>query len=511
MVSNKTKQLKNMFNSTLEIIIKARDEASQVISGMTNKMKEFEPAFKTMAIAGTAAFATIAAVAGDSIKKASDWQDKINQLNAVLESTGGVAGVTKDQALELANAMQKLTTYDDDAVLSTENLLLTFTKIGKDIFPQATQTTLDMATALGEDTKSAAIQLGKALQDPILGVTALRRVGVNFSADQKEVIKQLVETGKSAEAQQLILKELNTEFGGSAAAATQSFGGQLKQVKNSIDDMEKSLGTALIPVLLKVVETIKPIVEKMTEWIEAHPKLTQNIILVVGAIAGLLAIFGTLGLAFSTISTVFEIFTTVSYALGIALEFLALNPVGLIIMAIAGLIILGIALYKNWDVVKEKAIEIWTAVKNFFSNLWADIKNIFKEAIDAVVAFFQPLIDIINTVINLISKVTSSIGSVVTAAGGKVSSAFTALTSPITGKKAQGGPVSGGSTYLVGENGPELFTASQGGSITPNNRLGGVSGGIVINVTGTFLSEDAAEKVGNMIVQQLKRVSRVGV
>ena len=65
-----------------------------------------------------------------------------NQLNAVLKSTAGVAGVTAQAADDLAKSLEGVTNFDDEAVLSAENLLLTFTKIGKDIFPQTTETVL---------------------------------------------------------------------------------------------------------------------------------------------------------------------------------------------------------------------------------------------------------------------------------------------------------------------------------------------------------------------------------
>ena len=74
---------------------------------------------------------------------------------------------------------------------------------------------LDMSVALGQDATQSAIQLGKALNDPVKGVTALRRVGVSFTAAQIKQIKTLVATGKTLQAQKLILRELNQEFGGS--------------------------------------------------------------------------------------------------------------------------------------------------------------------------------------------------------------------------------------------------------------------------------------------------------
>src|SRR5262249_44701468 len=153
-----------------------------------------------------------------SVNAAQESAKVQTQLQAVLKSTAGVAGVSAEKALSLSKALEQQTTFGDEAVLSAENLLLTFTNIKDDIFPDATKTVLDMSVALGQDTKSSAIQLGKALQDPVNGILALRRVGVNFNDDQKKVIENLVNTGHSLEAQKLILKELATEFGGSASA-----------------------------------------------------------------------------------------------------------------------------------------------------------------------------------------------------------------------------------------------------------------------------------------------------
>jgi phage-related minor tail protein len=145
------------------------------------------------------------------------------QLNAVLKSTGGVAGITAIQVNAYAEVMSKVTMFDDEAIVSAQSMLLTFTNIGSSVFPSATSAVLDMSQALGQDLQSSAIMLGKALQNPIMGVTALRRVGVNFTEEQQELIKFLVESGQLEEAQALILKELKTEFGGSAEAAGKTF------------------------------------------------------------------------------------------------------------------------------------------------------------------------------------------------------------------------------------------------------------------------------------------------
>lgn len=159
------------------------------------------------------------------------------QLNAVLKSTQHSAGLTAIELKNMASEMQMLTAFGDEEVLSMQNILLTFKNIKGDAFRQTTMAVLDLSTAMGMDLKSAAIQVGKALNDPKTGLTMLQRVGITFSESQKEVIKGLVKTGQVAEAQKVILKELESQFGGSAKAATNSFGGALAQLKNKFGDL----------------------------------------------------------------------------------------------------------------------------------------------------------------------------------------------------------------------------------------------------------------------------------
>ncbi len=192
----------------------------------------------------------------------SEWTESAKvaaQTGAVLKSTGGEAGVTAKQIDALAGSIQRKSGMDDEAIQSGENLLLTFTNIrneagkGNDIFNQTTQIMADMSTALGQDVKSSAIQLGKALNDPVKGVTALQRVGVSFTAGQKATIKSLVDSGRQMDAQKLILGELNKEFGGSAAAAGKTLPGQLNILKGSFENLAGTLVGKAAPSLTKFV------------------------------------------------------------------------------------------------------------------------------------------------------------------------------------------------------------------------------------------------------------------
>lgn len=260
-----------MSDQEVELIIKARDEATATLKKISDALgvtqKETKKASEAAAasqssfakMAGAVGLGTIAADAAMSaygsltgflkgtVSAAAEAQAGQAQLAAVLTSTGGAAGVTAVMANELASSLAKTTTFTDDQILSAENLALTFTGISKDVFPAFIQNVLDVSTAMGQDLNSSVIQLGKALNDPIEGISALTRVGVNFTEQQKKQIETLVKSGKTLEAQKIIVQEMNKEFGGSAAAAANTYDGQMKRLNNTVGEIQENIGMKLLP------------------------------------------------------------------------------------------------------------------------------------------------------------------------------------------------------------------------------------------------------------------------
>lgn len=159
------------------------------------------------------------------------------QLMARIKDTAGAADRSLQQLNEQADKLQSLTIFDDEAIGGAQAMLLTFKNIEGLNFDLATEAVLDLSTAMGSDLNSAALQLGKALNDPIQGLSALGRAGVQFSEDQKKVIKSLVDVGDVAGAQRIILKELEGQMGTAAEAARNTLGGALQGLKNTIDNL----------------------------------------------------------------------------------------------------------------------------------------------------------------------------------------------------------------------------------------------------------------------------------
>ena len=178
------------------------------------------------------------------------------QLNAVLKSTAGAAGLNAKELTGMASALQKQTRFGDEAIIKAQSLLLTFTKVGKEVFPDAIESILNMSEAMGQDLQQGVIQVGKALNDPILGVTALRRVGVQLSDQQVDLVKKFTETGEIAKAQKIILGELETQFGGVAKAAGDTMPGALDQMNNAVGDAQEALGTVFSSIIITLAEDV---------------------------------------------------------------------------------------------------------------------------------------------------------------------------------------------------------------------------------------------------------------
>lgn len=234
--------------ASLKISVDARD-ATSAATAMSKMAPEAAKAEKAVGKLSTASkeFGSVigglaAALAGGVffqavIRNTIESESALAQLNATIKSTGGAAGLSSDELVAMAQGLQQVTTFGDDAIISMQSQLLTFTKIGGDVVPRATEAILDLATKMGGDLKGAAVQVGKALNDPIKGVAMLGKSGVQFSEDQQQMITALVETGRLAEAQTVILAELETQFGGSAKAARDTFGGAVTALQNAFGDL----------------------------------------------------------------------------------------------------------------------------------------------------------------------------------------------------------------------------------------------------------------------------------
>lgn len=493
------------------------DRADKAVKGLGHSASQYwgeaTAASKKFMVGVAAVGAGIVGFGVTSVKAFQESQDVIAQTNAVLKSTGGIAGVTAKQVDELASSLQRVTKFSDEEIRSAQNMLLTFTSISKDVFPEATKTVLDMSQALGQDLKSSSIQLGKALNDPINGVTALRRVGVRFTDSQQEMINKMVESGNIMGAQKLILKELAIEFGGSATAAGQTFAGKIAQLKNNFNDLQEAIGGMLVQAAAPLMDFMAGWIAKVTEAGGLMQYLTgvfnrnrDAIIMIGGAITGalvpavialtlafgrLLLILAPLMIAGAAIAYMWENNRALLLALGAgitavsAIIFAIMLPAiiaataafgGMAVAVIAAtwpLIAIGVAvtavaylIIRNFQTIKDFVIGVINTIISWWRSLPGWISGALSGVANIIIAPFRNAFDWIRNavqgVIDAINRVKNAAGNI----GGGAKNLFGGLVGKLPGF-ATGGIVPG----PIGS--PQLAIVHGGEEVIPN---GGAKG-----------------------------------
>lgn len=332
----------------------------------------------------TAIGAPFAGVAFVAAKAWDEFDDVIDQTNAVLTSTGGAAGVTKNQVLALADEIQKQTGVLKTNVIAGEDMLLTFTNIGKTVFPRATKAAVDLSVAMKQDMKSSAIQLGKALNNPIEGISSLTRVGVTFTDQQKDMIAQMVKVGDVAGAQGVILKEIEKEFGGSAAALADP----IDHLKASINDLSIDVGGALTDSLNKVIEVAMPFIDSLIEWVDNNQQLVGTVLLVGSALAVIGPIIALIGTGLTAIGGLLAV---------------VFSPIGLIIGAV---VLLYKAFQDNFLGIRDFLQPVIDSIVDFF-NHFQDRVKLYLSLFELYFAYYitNPISDLWNQIQPALQKV----------------------------------------------------------------------------------------------------------
>lgn len=456
--------------------------------------------------AGVASLAGAAKIGWDEFQQG---QLVASQTEAVIKSTGGAARVTAKDVSTLAGSLMKKSGMDDEAIASGENLLLTFTNIrneagrGNDIFNQTTRTMLDMSVALGQDTKSSALQLGKALNDPIKGVTALQRVGVSFTEGQREQIKTMVEAGDTMGAQKLILGELNKEFGGSAEAAGKTLPGQLNILKETFNNLAGEAVGALIPSLTGVLtgllkhgpaieETVGSITQRLMPVLRAWwSVMKEDVIPIIDSLREIFAnsvrriaavleehkpelteIWKNVRALLDAVAVVLK--EVVVPILRFALEEVLPKAIGVALPVLAKL---SGAFEVIGGVVKTAAqligdvLDALGAIGRYVGGAWGKVRDALTAPINGALGVYRTFIGVLERILDLLESIFGKAEAALGALGkvkGKIGGALGHLpgfAEGVTGFR--------GGLAIVGEGGPELVRLPAGADVIPNRRAAG--------------------------------------
>ena len=243
--------------------------------GIKQAQNEFSKVGKTLGITFAAVTAATAVAAGalakfgvEAVKGAEEAaiaQRRLDQVAKSMNLFGTQTAAVSRRLGEFAEANELVVGVDADVIKSTQAKLLTFKNLAQtaDVvggaMDRATMAALDLAATGFGSAESNAVQLGKALQDPIKGITALARAGVTFTEVEKDKIRALVESGNILEAQNLILSAIEQQVGGTAQATASAF----TKIQLATNQVKDAIGEALLPVFEDFAEEVTKITPEL--------------------------------------------------------------------------------------------------------------------------------------------------------------------------------------------------------------------------------------------------------
>ena len=403
---------------------KANSATNSINSGFKNTAMGV--AVGTLAVQGAEmAFSALKNQVVDAFAQYADGVRTQAQLQAVLKSTGGVARVTADDVNNLATEIMKMSGIDDEAVVSAQNIMLTFTGIGKDVFPEATKSAVDMAVALNggltpsaEELQAKVILVGKALQDPDAGLGALKRVGVNVD----ELSKKFTDSMSIQEKQKLILQELGTEFGGSAKAMGETLPGKINILKENFNNLKQELAG-------KFIKVVEQLMANLAKWWETAKVYVIPALQLIGENVKMLV-------------EEFVVFWNKNkdwlmpmlQALAIIIGVVLLTAVMAIIYGFRLAIIVVETIYDTVRLFMEAIITAGFAVVHFGQTVWEAMQKVWNKVVEVFNGVYNAIVDAIkgawNYVAGVIDTIKNKFNEIKNAVGEAMSSVYWAIRGP---------------------------------------------------------------------------------
>ena len=463
-------------------------------------------------IVGSAmAVTAVTGFAAASVKAAQESEVATARLAQVFKSMGDETGTAAKEAEAYASSLSAKIGVEDEAIMQSQALLATFSNVSNETarqagtFDRATKAAADLAATGFGSMDTNAKMLGKALQDPVKGMTALNKAGVTFTAGQKAQIAAMVEAGDVAGAQALILKEVEKQVGGVAEAT--ATGGQKMSV--AFGEMQEQVGKALLPTLQKLTPIITSLISVLTPFAPvllavaaafivlnaATMLMAANpiVLIILGIVVALVALGAAIvylyqhsetfrNIVNAVWETVSSAFQTAISAMASALDWLRdaisgvlgwikgnwplligimLGPLGIIVALVI----------THWSQIRSAITTALDAIKSAVTAAWGIIQSVIQTAVGAAKAVIDSLIAAFNTTKAAVTTLAAVVQSTLATAFNTAKEAATTLANILRG-------------------------ALEAAANTAKGALSGLSG-IVSAIAGAF--QTAAGAVGGLI------------
>lgn len=473
-------KVKITFDADFSELSKGVNGAANEVEGFGSKIGKFgKVAGAAFAAAGAAAAAYAGKLLIDGVKSAIE--DEKAQV-ALATSLKNVTGATNAQIAAIESQITKtslLTGITDDELRPSLDRLVRST--GDVAEAQKLQNlAIDTAAGTGKSLQAVSEALAKAHDG---NFAALKKLGVPLD---ENIIKT-----KDFDAAQAALA---ATFGGQASAQADTFAGKMQRLQVAFDEGKETVGSfvldAMTPLVSGIVNNVIPAIGNLSDKIGQNLKpVFDNIaVFVKDTLIPNMKLFWEF-LVNVLIPSIVKTVTPIIKGLFSAFDSVA-------------------SAIKDNEEKLQPLFDLFKAVASFVVKTVAPaIGTVLGAALTAVgkilgglISGFANVLGVITGVVNAIKTLVDLVRNnpVVEGISGIISSAF-------GGARANGGSVSAGKSYLVGERGAELFTPSSNGMIVPNNALGGGGTNINLTVNGAIDPEGTARTIVDVLNRSFSR------
>ena len=325
---------------------------------------------------------------GKLIDMAEKQAQAENKLTEIYKARMGVGKQAVKSTLELAAAEQQLGVVGDEVQIAAAQQLATYAN-----YPNTVNTILPALNDLLvqqkglNGTQEDAVGLANLFGKAMMGQTgALKRAGISFTEAQEQVLKYGTEEEKAA----MLAEVVSQNVGDMNEKFAQTDAGKIQQAKNALGDMGEEIGAILLPAVADLVswfqDNLLPKIQAFIDFMKEHPQIATFAL----ALAGIVAVAGPLLMFIGSLIGMLGSLVTITTALDVAMAPIVAVVLA-VVAAIAAAIAIGVLLYKNWDKIKAKAIEIKTKIAETWTNIKKSIFNTVKPIVQKTVASFQQL------------------------------------------------------------------------------------------------------------------------
>jgi len=497
-------------NRELNIIIKAKDEASKSLQGLEGSLKNLEEPFKKVSTAGAVAFGAITAGIGKTVKDASE----VESIRISFERLAQDLGSSGDVMLNKLNEVSKGTISNKDLMLSVNKAVALGVGNNMEDLARLLEIARVKGQALGVDTT-------QAFNDMVTGIgRGSPLILDNLGIITKGWAEEAEATGQAMDAQFImnkILADGAVELAniGEVALTPQE---RMAQLTKQFSDLSATMGNAFMPIVKSVYEAILPIITSFGEWIKNNQELFKNIILVVGGITAFMAVAYPL---IKVVQTAIAVIRALQVITALFNATLLANPITWVIAGIVALIAIIWLLIANWDTVVQAWKTSIEFVMGLFTKIGDWITSVFNKAFSWITSKIENVKTAFKSLGEFISTIFSSIGEGIKGAfkatinfvidkinwlirqANKITSALSVVPGvnipsiPDIPRLAKGGIVNRPTLAMIGEAGAEAV-------VPLNKRNNPLGSGLTIIVNGDVSGNELVNKVSEAIMGNLR-------